>query len=87
MATNSIYIEWNLAGACTASVWKATPASAAILPRAATGCTTPVSLFAIITEISWCLAERLADIFRIDQPIPFTAHNVTRKLHLLETMR
>jgi len=45
-----------------------TPASDAILPIGATGCTTPVSLFAIMTEVSLCSAQRLAHIVDVDSP-------------------
>ena len=38
--------------ACTASVWNQTPRARHAWARSATGCSTPISLFAVITEAS-----------------------------------
>ena len=56
-----------LPAACTASVWKYTSASAATLPISSTGCSTPVSLLAIMMVMSLVFGRRRsAHIIGID---------------------
>jgi hypothetical protein len=64
---NLVDVERNLPSACTASQWNTTPRSRAINPISRTGCSTPISLLAAMTEMRIVLSEWRAQGGEIDQ--------------------